>query len=261
MVKKLKTMKNITRLIYVALLLITSISFGQSLPKFVHVEGGTFTMGDEWGLSNKDQRPTHEVTLKSFNISQTEVTVAQYRSYCDATGTAMPKEPSWGWQDNHPIVNVSWRDAINYADWLSDKLDQKVRLPYEAEWEYAARGGNKSKGYKYSGANSIDNVGWYDGNSDNKTNAAAGKKANELGLYDMSGNVWEWCMDIYGGDYYANSPKNNPKGAAKGDARVIRGGGWSLDATFSSVAYRYGSTFDGELYDYFGFRVVSIKKK
>lgn len=254
-------MKNITRLLYFTLLLITSISFGQNLPKFVHVQGGTFTMGDEWGLSNKDQRPTHEVSLKSFNISQTEVTVAQYRYYCETTGTAMPEAPSWGWQNNHPIVNVNWNDAVNYANWLSDKLDQIVRLPYEAEWEFAARGGNKAKSYKYSGANNIADVSWYNDNSDNKTKAVAGKKANELGLYDMSGNVWEWCMDKYEGDYYANSPKNNPKGATKGDARVIRGGGWHLDATFCSVAYRYGSAFNGELYDYFGFRVVSIKNK
>jgi len=254
-------MKNITRLLYFTLLLITSISYGQNLPKFVHVKGGTFTMGDEWGLGNKDQRPTHEVNLKGFNISQTEVTVAQYRYYCEATGTAMPEAPSWGWQSNHPMVNVSWNDALKYANWLSNKLDQIVRLPYEAEWEFAARGGNKAKGYKYSGAKNIGDVSWYDDNSDNKTKAVAGKKANELGIYDMSGNVFEWCMDKYGGDYYANSPKNNPEGETEGDARVIRGGGWHLDASFCSVAFRYGSTFNGELYDYFGFRVVAINDK
>lgn len=254
-------MKNKIGFLLLIFFIIANISFGQNLPKFIHVEGGTFTMGDEWGKGNKDQRPTHAVTLKSFSISQTEVTVAQYRSYCDSTGVAMPKEPSWGWKDNHPMVNVSWRDAMDYADWLSNKLDQNVRLPYEAEWEYAARGGNKSKGYKYSGANNIADVSWHDGNSDNKTNAVAGKNANELGLYDMSGNTFEWCMDKYGGDYYANSPKNNPKGAIEGDRRVIRGGGWNLDATFSTVAFRYGSSFDGELYDYFGFRVVLDEKK
>ena len=254
-------MKKIIGIIYIPLLFITSICFGQNFPKFVHVEGGTFTMGDEWGLGNKDQRPTHEVTLKSFDMSETEVTVAQYRFYCDTTGVAMPKEPSWGWQNNHPMVNVSWRDAMDYTDWLSNKLDQKVRLPYEAEWEYAARGGNKSKGYKYSGANNITDVSWNDRNSDKRTNVVAGKKANELGLYDMSGNALEWCMDKYGGNYYANSPKNNPKGATEGDRRVIRGGAWNLDDTFSSVAFRYGSNFDGELYDYFGFRVVLNKKK
>lgn len=254
-------MKNKTGLLLLMLLIITNNSFGQNLPKFVHVQGGTFTMGDERGLGNEDQRPTHEVTLKSFNISQTEVTVAQYRYYCNVTGTAMPEAPSWGWQSNHPIVNVSWNDAINYTNWLSDKLDQIVRLPYEAEWEYAARGGNKAKSYKYSGENNIADVSWYNGNSENKTNAVAGKKANELELYDMSGNVFEWCMDKYGGDYYAKSPKISPKGAIKGNARVIRGGSWNLNATFCSVAFRYGSTFNSELYDYFGFRVVSIKKK
>ncbi len=254
-------MKKTPFLIFVALLLLTFTSYGQDLPKFVHVKGGTFTMGDEWGAGNKDQRPTHEVTLKSFDISQTEITVAQYRYYCNATGIAMPKAPSWGWQDDHPIVNVSWRDAMNYAEWLSGRLDQEVRLPYEAEWEYAARGGHMSKGFKYSGANDTDAVSWYDANSKEKTNAVASRKANELGLYDMSGNAFEWCMDKYGGDYYAHSPKNNPKGAIKGDARVVRGGGWNLDTTFCSVAFRYGSTFNGELYDYFGFRVASIKKQ
>jgi len=254
-------MKNRTQLIYFTLLLITSLSYGQNLPKFVQVKGGTFTMGDESGLGNKDQRPTHKVRVKDFNMSQTEVTVAQYRYYCNETRVGMPKAPSWGWQDNHPMVNVSWRDAMDYADWLSGKLKQKVRLPYEAEWEYAARGGKKGRGYKYSGSNNIADVSWYDGNSENKTNAVAGKKANELGVYDMSGNAFEWCMDTYGVDYYANSPKDNPKGATEGDRRIVRGGGWQLNATFSSVAFRYGSAFDGELYEYFGFRVVSIKKK
>lgn len=253
-------MNNKTRLFYVALLLVTSISFGQNLPKFVHVQGGIFTMGDEWGLGGDDEEPTHEVTLKSFSISQTEVTVAQYRYYCNATGVAMPKEPRWGWKSNHPIVNVSWHDAINYADWLSDKLYKMVRLPYEAEWEYAARGGNKAKGYKYSGANSMANAGWYSGNSNSKTHAVAGKKANELGLYDMSGNIWEWCMDKYSEDYYANSPKNNPKGAAKGNRRVLRGGSWYFSATDSRVAFRYGSIPDSQYYD-IGFRVVSFRSK
>jgi formylglycine-generating enzyme required for sulfatase activity len=254
-------MKNYTQLIYFTLLLITSLSYGQNLPKFVQVKGGTFTMGDESGLRNKDQRPTHKVRVKDFNMSQTEVTVAQYRYYCKATGTPMPKAPSWGWQNNHPIVNVSWQDAIKYTNWLSNKLDERVRLPYEAEWEYAARGGKKGKGYKYSGSNNIADVSWYDANSKDKTNAVAGKKANELGVYDMSGNAFEWCMDKYGVDYYDNSPKDNPKGATEGDRRIVRGGGWNLNNKFSSVAFRYGSSFTGELYEYFGFRVVSIKKK
>ena len=254
-------MKNITPLIYLTILLIANVSFGQNLPKFIHVEGGTFTMGNEEELGNKDQLPIHEVTLNSFNMSQTEVTVAQYRYYCNETGVGMPKEPSWGWQDNHPIVNVSWRDAMDYADWLSGQLKQKARLPYEAEWEYAARGGKKSKGFKFSGGNDAIDVSWYDENSKNKTNAVARKKSNELGLYDMSGNAFEWCMDKYDQNYYANSPKENPKGATEGNRRVIRGGGWNLNTKFSRVAFRYGSAFTGELYDYFGFRVVLIKNK
>lgn len=252
-------MKKITQLTYLTFLLITSISFGQNLPKFILVEGGTFTMGDNTGKANKDQQPTHKVSLSDFKISQTEVTVAQYRYYCAETGVGMPKEPSWGWQDNHPMVNVSWRDAMDYADWLSGKLKQKVRLPYEAEWEYAARGGNKSKGYKFSGGNNATDVSWYDANSKDKTNAVASKKPNELGLYDMSGNAFEWCMDKYGN--YTNSQKNNPKGAVEGDRRIVRGGGWNLNTKFTNVAFRYGSRFTGELYDYFGFRVVSIKNK
>jgi len=241
-------------------LLICNLTSAQNLPEMVTVTGGTFTMGDEWGLGNTDELPTHEVTIKSFNISQTEVTVAQYSYYCKATGVAMPEEPSWGWQNNQPIVNVSWHDAINYADWLSDKLDLMVRLPYEAEWEYAARGGNKSNGYKYSGANSMVNAGWYSGNSSMKIHAVASNKANELGLYDMSGNIWEWCMDIYDEDYYTNSPENNPKGAIKGDRRVVRGGSFSDGAAYSRVANRRLDSPKSVVYSS-GFRVVSVKKR
>ena len=203
--------------------------------------------------------PTHEVTVKSFNISKTEITVAQYRYYCKATGVAMPEEPSWGWQNNHPIVNVTWHDAINYAHWLSDKLDQIVRLPYEAEWEYAARGGGKTRGYKYSGSSSIEDAGWYSGNSGNQIHTVASKSSNELGLYDMSGNIWEWCMDIYDEDYYINSSKNNPKGATKGDKRVVRGGSFNDGAAYSRVANRRLDSPKHVVYSS-GFRVVSVKK-
>ncbi len=241
-------------------LIISNLAFSQNLPEMVAVNGGTFTMGDEWGIGNTDELPTHEVTIKSFSISQTEVTVAQYRYYCKATGVAMPKEPSWGWQNNHPIVNVTWYDAINYADWLSDKLDQIVRLPYETEWEYAARGGGETKGYKYSGSSSMADVGWYSDNSDNQIHTVASKNSNELGLYDMSGNIWEWCMDIYDEDYYINSPKNNPKGAIKGDKRVVRGGSFNDGAAYSRVANRRLDSPEHVVYSS-GFRVVSVKKK
>jgi len=250
-------MKNKTKLTTLVLLLIVSISFGQNLPKFVYVQGGTFTMGDEWNSGNTDELPTHEVTVKSFNISQTEITVAQYRYYCNATETAMPEEPDWGWQDNHPIVNVSWHDAINYANWLSEKLNLKVRLPYESEWEYAARGANKTKDYKYSGSNNMENAGWFSGNSGYKIHDVATNRANELGLYDMSGNVWEWCMDKYDENYYDYSPKSNPKGATKGERRVVRGGSWNDGAAYSRIANRRWDSPNSIVYSS-GIRLVSF---
>ena len=225
----------------------------------VTVQGGTFTMGDDQGVGEDDEQPTHEVTLSTYQISKTEVTVAQYRRYCNATGVSMPEEPSWGWQSSHPIVNVSWNDAINYCDWLSEELDQNITLPTEAQWEFAARGGTKSKGYKYAGGRSIASVGWYDANSGGKTHEVASKKANELGLYDMSGNVWEWCLDWYDGDYYGNSPSRNPKNTSKGERKswVLRGGSWNDSATNCRVSYRYRNK-PSNRYNFNGFRVVSF---
>ena len=227
----------------------------QTYPEMILVEGGTFTMGDEHGEGDSDEQPLHEVTLKTYKISKTPVTVAQYRAYCRATGRSMPDPPSWGWIDSHPMVNVTWHDAVAYTDWLAEKMDADYRLPTEAEWEYAARGGNKSKGTKYSGGRSIDMVGWYTENSGGQTRPVATKNPNELGIYDMSGNVWEWCRDWYGGDYYANSPSSNPKGPASGSSRVLRGGGWYYDASYCRVANR--NRYDPRyLSDNGGFRVV-----
>jgi formylglycine-generating enzyme len=226
-----------------------------SYPEMVLVEGGSFTMGDEWGMGSEDELPTHEVSLKNFKISKTEVTVKQYRQFCRETGRSMPEAPSWGWQDNNPMVNVSWNDAVAYCDWLSDKMDGLYRLPTEAEWEYAARGGKNSKGFKYSGGQSMHSVGWFSENSNSRTQAVASKKPNELGIYDMSGNVWEWCSDWYGKDYYANSPSSNPRGPSSGSSRVLRGGGWYSDAARCRVARRYGSTPDYRNFNG-GFRVV-----
>lgn len=223
-----------------------------SYPEMVLVEGGSFTMGDEWGMGYKDELPTHEVSLKNFKISKTEVTVKQYRQFCRETGRSMPETPFWDWHDNNPIVNVSWHDAVAYCDWLSDKMDGLYRLPTEAEWEYAARGGKKSKGYKYSGGQSLPAVGWSD---DNSTQVVASKKPNELGIYDMSGNVWEWCSDWYGAEYYVNSPSSNPRGPSSGSYRVLRGGGWYNGATLCRVAQRRGNPPGGR-YDNLGFRVV-----
>ena len=231
------------------LLLSITLTKAQDYPEMISVEGGTYTMGDTEMEGEKDEQPAHEVTLKSFKIAKTETTVAQWKAYCRATGRKMPEAPSWGWIDTHPIVNVNYDDAVGYCDWLSETKDANYRLPTEAEWEFAARGGNLTKGTKYSGGRSIDLVGVYEANSNNQTAAVGSKKANELGIYDMSGNVWEWCKDWYGD--YSSSAQNNPKGPASGSTRVSRGGSWDGAATYCRVANRdyfspeYRHTFNG----------------
>ncbi|AXT19951.1 hypothetical protein D7030_02170 [Flavobacteriaceae bacterium AU392] len=227
----------------------------QNFPKMIKVEGGTFTMGDNLGLGEANERPTHNVKINTFYISETEITVAQYRTYCKAENILMPDEPYWELEDDQPIVNVTWNDAIGYTKWLSNKLGRPFRLPYEAEWEYAARGGNKSKGYKYSGTNNINDV-WFEDNSGERAQSVASKIANELGIYDMSGNALEWCMDRYDKDYYNKSSVSNPKGAIKGDRRVLRGGGWYYRPIYCRITQRTNSTPDYQSY-VFGFRIAT----
>jgi formylglycine-generating enzyme required for sulfatase activity len=227
--------------------------FAQTYPEMITVEGGTFTMGDTEMEGDAIEQPTHQVTLKTFKIAKTETTVAQWRVYCTATGRAMPEAPSWGWIDSHPIVNVNHSDAMAYCDWLAEKMDADYRLPTEAEWEYAARGGKLSKGTKYSGGRSLDNAGWYADNAGSKTHTVATKNPNELGIYDMSGNVWEWCKDWYG--EYSAAAQTNPKGATSGSRRVLRGGSWASSATYCRVAHRYGYGPSNRS-DSDGFRVV-----
>ena len=228
-------------------------TFAQTYPEMITVEGGNFTMGDTEMEGDVSEQPIHQVTLKTFKIAKTETTVAQWKAFCNATGRSMPETPSWGWIDSHPIVNVNHSDAMAYCDWLAEKMDADYRLPTEAEWEYAARGGKLSKGTKYSGGRSLDNAGWYEANSNSKTHTVATKNPNELGIYDMSGNVWEWCKDWYG-DYSA-SAQTNPKGATSGSGRVLRGGSWYFSAAPCRVAFRY--YYDpSDRYDDYGFRVV-----
>ena len=198
---------------------------------FIFVEGGTFQMG---------RVNRHSVTVSDYSISKTEVTFEQYDAFCDATGRDKPFSESWG-RGDRPVINVSWHDAVAYCEWMTIQTGKTYRLPTEAEWEYAARGGNKSKGYTYSGSNNLDAVAWYANNSNRKTQTVAQKKPNELGLYDMSGNVWEWCSDWYSDSYYRSSPKNDPQGPNSGSRRVLRGGGWYFKCGSGSrcrVAYR-----------------------
>ena len=184
----------------------------------VYVSGGTFTMGatSEQGSDAYDgEKPVHSVTLSSFYICKYEVTQALWKA-------VMGSNPSNWKGDDLPVETVSWDDCQTFIRKLNALTGKNFRLPTEAEWEFAARGGNNSRGYKYAGSNNIETVAWYDGNSGNKTHVVGTKSPNELGLYDMSGNVWEWCQDRYGS--YSGASQTNPTGASSGSNRVLRGG-------------------------------------
>jgi len=196
----------------------------------VYVEGGSFMMGSNQGTNR--EKPVHKVVVKSFLIDRCEVTVAKYRQFCSETGKEMPEMPAWGWIDDHPIVNITWDDANNFAQWAGK------RLPTEAEWEYAAQGGKKSKNYNYSGSNSISEIAWWSENADRKTHQIAGKDPNELNIFDMSGNVWEYCSDWYASDYYAKGESQNPQGPNTGTYKIIRGGAWSIESFFARIRMR-----------------------
>ena len=186
----------------------------------VRVEAGTFTMGAtaEMEDPNDNEKPTHRVTLTNdYYIGKYEVTQALWQ-------TVMGNNPSMFKGDNLPVEQVSWDDCQEFISKLNHITGKMFRLPTEAEWEYAARGGNKSRGYQYSGSNNLSDVAWFRDNSGSKTHAVGTKQPNELGIYDMSGNVWEWCQDWFG--KYKRSSQVNPTGANSGSGRVLRGDGW-----------------------------------
>ncbi len=196
----------------------------------VTVEGGTFTMGDANGDGWDGERPTHQVTLSSFAIGQTEVTQALWKA-------VMGNNPSYFNSDSsNPVEQISWHDCQQFIFELNKLTGRNFRLPTDAECEFASRGGIKSNNYKYSGSNVINDVAWYDGNSNNKTHPVASKAPNELGLYDMSGNVWEWCQDYFGN--YNSEPQTNPMGPEDGSNRVMRGGSYDFSDYFCRVAHR-----------------------
>ena len=188
----------------------------------IKVDGGTFTMGatSEQKNPDDDEKPTHQVTLSSYYIGETEVTQALWKAM-------MGNNPSYFKGDNLPVEKVSWEDCQTFIGKLNDLTGKSFRLPTEAEWEYAARGGKRSNHTQYSGGSMIDDVAWYRGNSGSKTHSVKTKKPNELGLYDMSGNVWEWCQDWYGS--YGSYVQTNPTGPGSGAYRVDRGGGWDYN--------------------------------
>ena len=212
--------------------------------KMVKVAGGTFQMGatSEQGSDAYDNEyPVHSVTLSDYYIGQTEVTQELWEA-------VMGSNPSYFKGNNQcPVEKVSWDDCQEFIEKLNRLTGKNFRLPTEAEWEYAARGGNKSRGYKYSGSNNPDAVAWYYHNSGGKTHPVAQKQSNELGLYDMSGNVYEWCQDWYG-DYSSNS-QTNPRGASSGGRRVQRGGSWNYYVWYVQVSERGSYAPDSRDYD------------
>ena len=217
--------------------------------EMVYVEGGTFTMGAtaEQGADAFDwEKPAHSVTLSSFMIGKTEVTQELWQA-------VMGCNPSYFKGSKRPVENVSWDDCQEFISKLNAVTGQKFRLPSEAEWEYAARGGKNNRGYKYSGSNDIGSVAWYEDNSSKQTHDVATKQPNELGLYDMSGNVWEWCGDRYGD--YSSSAQTNPKGPNTGSYRVFRGGNWTNYARFCRVSHR-GTGLPSDRDFIIGFRLV-----
>lgn len=244
-------------------------------PTMVAISGGTFEMGCDTLLidnnSRNDERQ-HSVTVSDYKLAATETTWWQYRLFCKATGHDY-ETPSWQIQGDNPAVNVSWFDATLYLNWLSEQnsldsvyiLENKregdvqmaenangFRLPTEAQWEYAAKGGAKKIADIYSGSNELEEVGWFYENSNNRTQSVGQKKPNKLDVYDMSGNVWEWCSDWYG--TYTDSSEPNPQGAESGSDRVLRGGSWDDYAHDCRVANR-SNGYPGIRISIFGFRV------
>lgn len=219
----------------------------------VRIPGGEFMMGSETG--EPDQRPRHHVRVDTFYLGRTEVTVAQWRSFARESGCVSwaeqahgglvrtPKglkiKPDANWKnpyipqdDNHPVVLVTWKDAQVFCRWLSKKTGQGYRLPTEAEWEYACRGGQG----EYGG--DLDAIAWYEYNSGGKTHPVGSKQPNSFGLYDMLGNAWEWCSDRYSRNYYRASPGSNPSGPSVGPHRVSRGGSWCSKPPRANAAFR-----------------------
>lgn len=244
---------------------------------FIRIEGGSFEMGDDMGEKG-DCKPAHTVTLSSFSMQSTPVTQRQYQ-------LIMGQNPShFRGCGNCPVETIYWSNAIAFCNRLSewaglepvytlyqqkDEIDARwnqqangYRLPTEAEWEFAARGGLYSQGYIYAGSNELDEVAWYAANANRRTQPVKGKKPNELGLYDMTGNVWEWCWDRYNWQYYTNSPSHNPTGAAEGLYRVLRGGcflGSKFDEYDEADTFhlRYRNSFTPHYrYANYGFRLA-----
>ena len=235
--------------------------------QMIRVDGGTFVMGNKEG--DKDEKPEHKVRLDAFFISAHEITNGQYCKFLNETEHHLNKIDEWidlhdldsrikynrkGYYPepgytNHPVIEVTWYGAKAFCEWSGG------RLPTEAEWEFAARGGLKSENYKYSGSDIPGKVAWYDQNSLGTTHIVGTKSPNELRIYDMSGNVWEWCFDYYSSDYYNISKMDNPQGAEWGTGKVVRGGSWGYNQYYLRTTYRKLNSPDAGNFN-LGFRLV-----
>ena len=215
----------------------------------VQVDGGRFRMGgtpEQGNDAYSNEKPVHEVTLSDYYIGKYEVRQSEWEA-------VMGSNPSRFKGEDLPVEQVSWSDCHEFIGRLNALTGLSFKLPTEAQWEYAARGGRLSKSYKYSGSNNLGEVGWYGSNSGNCTHQVGEKQPNELGLYDMSGNVWEWCEDRYGG--YSVTSQRDPLGAADGSHRMYRGGSWNSEVRNCRVSVRYDFAL-GHRYDNLGFRLV-----
>ena len=239
-----------------------------------YVKGGTFKMGAtrKQEISYGDELPVHQVAVDGFQISQYEITARQYCAFLNDrnvnkdgshqevlyidiqdpdcpvrySGNQFVPEKNKG---DYPVTELTWFGARAFCRWAGG------RLPSEAEWEFAAKGGNNSHNYIYSGGDNLEQVAWFKGNSEAHAHPVGGKAPNELELYDMSGNVWEWCNDWYGMDYYSKSPDKNPMGPSEGESRVMKGGAWNMDGWNCRISNR-SSKNPGITYNYFGFRLL-----
>jgi formylglycine-generating enzyme required for sulfatase activity len=245
--------------------------------EFIPVPAGCFLMGNTFEDAYHIEMPVHEVCVDSFSISPFAVTRGEFKRFEAATGyrtdaekhdgchifdgSSWKKEPAANWRtpgfrqdDDHPVVCISWNDAVAYARWLALKNNRPYRLPTEAEWEYTARSGGKEE--RFAGGDDIDKVAWYASNSDNRTHSVGQKQPNSLGAYDMSGNVWQWVGDWYDSRYYRESPRNDPRGPESGTKRIFRGGSWFYDQRGARTTYRDFSSPEFSS-SYLGFRLVS----
>ena len=246
------------------------VSVGPVLPEIdfeldmVLVQSGSFTMGNSNGIYELNELPLHNVTVSNFFISKFEITQEQY-------GQVKSYDSSFFKYDTYPVEQVTWYEAVSFCNKLSliENLEpcynlktwdcnfnkNGYRLPTEAEWEFAARGGTQSEDYKYSGGDNLNDIAWYILNSGEQPHVIGTKQPNELGLHDMTGNVWEWCWDRYDSEYYSTSPENDPKGPVGPLVRVFRGGSWQNDVNKLRLSQRSFYKPDSKLLS-LGFRVA-----